>query len=161
MCVISTIAIQVTREHLKSYKGISRFNATNTRRCYPSSSRTSSSPPRMILLLPFSACFLRVLRALLMVRRSACQLALESWTPHGRETRECEIWPATVRDLSSPSPLDVSTVLELKCAERLCQRTPPKFLNSASSGRTVCLLVNFQKPKVEWKRIVLGFTDPA
>jgi hypothetical protein len=24
-------------------------------------------------------------------------------------------------------------------------------------GRTLCLLVNFQKPKVEWKRIVLGF----
>src|ERR1035441_896987 len=25
------------------------------------------------------------------------------------------------------------------------------------SGRTVCLLVNFEKPKVEWKRIVQGF----
>jgi hypothetical protein len=29
-----------------------------------------------------------------------------------------------------------------------------------ASGRTRCLLVNFQKPKVEWKRIVLGF-QPA
>lgn len=26
-----------------------------------------------------------------------------------------------------------------------------------ASGRTVCLLVNFQNPKVEWKRIVHGF----
>ena len=26
-----------------------------------------------------------------------------------------------------------------------------------ASGRTLCLLVNFQKPKVEWKRIVCGF----
>ena len=28
----------------------------------------------------------------------------------------------------------------------------------SESGRTLCLLVNFQKPKVEWKRIVHG--DP-
>ena len=26
-----------------------------------------------------------------------------------------------------------------------------------ASSRTLCLLVNFQKPKVEWKRIVHGF----
>jgi hypothetical protein len=29
-----------------------------------------------------------------------------------------------------------------------------------ASGRTICLLVNFQRPKVEWKRIVYGFQDP-
>jgi hypothetical protein len=29
-----------------------------------------------------------------------------------------------------------------------------------ASGRRFCLLVNFQKPKVEWKRIVLGFQTP-
>jgi hypothetical protein len=29
-----------------------------------------------------------------------------------------------------------------------------------ASGKTVCLLVNFQKPRVEWKRIVLGYTEP-
>ena len=29
-----------------------------------------------------------------------------------------------------------------------------------ASGRTLCLLVNFQKPKVEWKRIVYGFQIP-
>jgi GxxExxY protein len=40
-------------------------------------------------------------------------------------------------------------VVELKCAQCL------NYL--LTSGRTVCLLVNFQKPKVEWKRIVLGF----
>jgi len=26
-----------------------------------------------------------------------------------------------------------------------------------ASGLTLCLLVNFQKPKVEWRRIVLAF----
>jgi len=30
-----------------------------------------------------------------------------------------------------------------------------------ASGRTLCLLVNFKKPKVEWKRIVYGFENPA
>lgn len=50
-------------------------------------------------------------------------------------------------------------VLELKCAERLANEHTAQCLNYLkASGRTVCLLLNFQKPKVEWKRIVLGFT---
>jgi GxxExxY protein len=53
-------------------------------------------------------------------------------------------------------------VVELKCAERLANEHTAQCLNYLrASSRTVCLLVNFQKPKVEWKRIVLGFTDPA
>ena len=52
-------------------------------------------------------------------------------------------------------------VVELKCAERLANEHTAQCLNYLrASGRTVCLLVNFQKPKVEWKRIVLGFPDP-
>ncbi len=51
-------------------------------------------------------------------------------------------------------------VLELKCAERLANEHTAQCLNYLrASGRTVCLLVNFQKPRVEWKRIVLGFPD--
>jgi GxxExxY protein len=51
-------------------------------------------------------------------------------------------------------------VVELKCAERLSNEHTAQCLNYLrASGRTVCLLINFQKPKVEWKRIVLGFTD--
>ena len=53
-------------------------------------------------------------------------------------------------------------VVELKCAERLANEHTAQCLNYLrASGRTVCLLVNFQKAKVEWKRIVLGFTDSA
>src|SRR5262249_10121897 len=53
-------------------------------------------------------------------------------------------------------------VVELKCAERLANEHTAHCLNYLrASGLPVCLLVNFQKPKVEWKRIVLGFTDPA
>jgi GxxExxY protein len=49
-------------------------------------------------------------------------------------------------------------VVELKCVERLSSEHTAQCLNYLrASGQTVCLLVNFQKPKVEWKRIVHGF----
>ena len=52
-------------------------------------------------------------------------------------------------------------VVELKCIERLGNEHMAQCLNYLrASGRTLCLLVNFQKPKVEWKRIVLGFQIP-
>ena len=51
-------------------------------------------------------------------------------------------------------------VVELKCVERLANEHTAQCLNYLrASGRTVCLLVNFQKPKVEWKRIVQGYRD--
>lgn len=52
-------------------------------------------------------------------------------------------------------------VVELKCAERLTNEHVAQCLNYLrASGATVCLLVNFQKPKVEWKRIVHRFQLP-
>ena len=52
-------------------------------------------------------------------------------------------------------------LVELKCAAHLADEHTAQCLNYLrASGRRVCLLVNLQKPKVEWKRIVLGFTDP-
>ena len=52
-------------------------------------------------------------------------------------------------------------VLELKCVERLASEPTAQCLNYLrSSGRTVCLLVNLQKPKVEWKRVVNGLPIP-
>ena len=52
-------------------------------------------------------------------------------------------------------------VVELKCVERLANEHTAQCLNYLrASGRTLCLLINFQTPKVEWKRIVLGF-QPA
>jgi GxxExxY protein len=48
-------------------------------------------------------------------------------------------------------------VVELKCVERLSNEHTAQCLNYLrASGRKVCLLINFQRPKVEWKRIVLG-----
>ncbi len=47
-------------------------------------------------------------------------------------------------------------VLELKCVERLANEHMAQCINYLrASGKTLCLLVNFQKPKVEWKRIIL------
>lgn len=54
-------------------------------------------------------------------------------------------------------------VIELKCVERLASEHTAQCLNYLrASGRTLCILVNFQKPKVEWKRIVHRFkiSDP-
>ena len=50
-------------------------------------------------------------------------------------------------------------MIELKCVDRLANEHTAQCINSLrASGRTLCLLINFQKPKVEWKRIVHGFT---
>jgi len=49
-------------------------------------------------------------------------------------------------------------VVELKCVDRLTNEHAAQFLNYLrASNLSVCLLVNFQKPKVEWKRVVLNF----
>lgn len=49
-------------------------------------------------------------------------------------------------------------VVELKCVDRLANEHTAQCLNYLrASIRTVCLLVNFQRPKVEWKRIVSAF----
>lgn len=53
-------------------------------------------------------------------------------------------------------------VVELKCADRLTNGHIAQCLNYLrASGRTICLLVNFRKPKVEWKRIVYRHEMPG
>jgi GxxExxY protein len=49
-------------------------------------------------------------------------------------------------------------VIELKCVERLANSHTAQCINYLrASGKTLCLLVNFHGPKVEWKRIVCEF----
>jgi GxxExxY protein len=49
-------------------------------------------------------------------------------------------------------------VIELKCVERLGNEHIGQCLNYLrASGLTLCLLVNFHRPKVEWKRVICGF----
>ena len=49
-------------------------------------------------------------------------------------------------------------VIELKCADRLTNEHLAQGINYLrASGRQLCLLVNFQKPTVEWKRVANQF----
>ena len=51
-------------------------------------------------------------------------------------------------------------VVELKCADRLGPEHTAQCINYLRAcGRTLCLLVNFQKAKAEWKRVAFGFDD--
>jgi GxxExxY protein len=51
-------------------------------------------------------------------------------------------------------------VIELKCVDRLANEHMAQCLNYLrASGRTLCLLVSFQRPKVEWRRIVLEYVE--
>jgi GxxExxY protein len=57
--------------------------------------------------------------------------------------------------------VEESLVVELKCVERFGNEHIAQCLNYLrATGGTVCLLVNFQKPKVEWRRVVNGFQVP-
>jgi GxxExxY protein len=52
--------------------------------------------------------------------------------------------------------VDDDLVIELKCVDRLANEHMAQCLNYLkASGRSRCLLVNFQRPTVEWKRVVL------
>ena len=63
-----------------------------------------------------------------------------------------------VGDYFSDILVDNALVIELKCTDHLTNEHMAQCLNYLrASGITLCLLVNFQKPIVEWKRIVLNF----
>src|SRR5690242_12998147 len=56
--------------------------------------------------------------------------------------------------------IEDTLVVELKCVDHLTNDHIAQCLNYLkASGRTVCLLVNFRRPKVEWRRIVLAYRD--
>ena len=51
--------------------------------------------------------------------------------------------------------VEEALVLELKCAASLAPEHTAQCLNYLrASGKSLALLINFQKPKVEWKRII-------
>jgi len=56
--------------------------------------------------------------------------------------------------------VDGVLAIELKCVDRLASEHTAQCLNYLrASGLGLCLLVNFQTPKVEWKRIIQGFHE--
>jgi GxxExxY protein len=68
----------------------------------------------------------------------------------------------TVGEYFTDLLIENDLVVELKCVDRLTSEHTAQCLNYLrASGRTVCLLINFQRPKVEWKRLVHQFhPDP-
>ena len=62
---------------------------------------------------------------------------------------------ACVGEYFSDILVDNTVVIELKCADRLSSEHTAQCLNYLqASGKAVCLLINFQRPKVECRRIV-------
>jgi GxxExxY protein len=47
-------------------------------------------------------------------------------------------------------------LVELKCVQRLKEEHTAQCINYLrASGLRLCLLINFQRPRLEWKRILL------
>lgn len=64
----------------------------------------------------------------------------------------------TVGDYFADILVERKLIVELKCAERLGNDHLAQCLNYLkATGRNIALLVNFQNPKVEWKRVVNNF----
>jgi GxxExxY protein len=54
--------------------------------------------------------------------------------------------------------VDGRLVVELKCADQLCKEHMAQCINYLkASGLQIALLVNFQRPKILWKRVVYNF----
>ena len=63
-----------------------------------------------------------------------------------------------VGEYSADILVEDKLIVELKCVDRFTNEHMAQCLNYLkASGLKIALLVNFQKPKVEWKRIVHNF----
>jgi|SRR3990172_2885925 len=64
----------------------------------------------------------------------------------------------TVGDYYADILVERKLIVELKCAERLGNDHLAQCLNYLkATGHRIALLVDFQHPKVEWKRVVNNF----
>lgn len=64
----------------------------------------------------------------------------------------------TVGDYYADILVEGKLMVELKCAHVLCSEHMAQILNHLkASNQRIALLVNFQHPKVEWKRVVYNF----
>ncbi len=64
---------------------------------------------------------------------------------------------ASIGDYYADILVENELVVELKCVDHISNQHMAQCINYLrASGRSLCLLVNFQHPKVEWKRVVLS-----
>jgi GxxExxY protein len=53
-------------------------------------------------------------------------------------------------------------LVELKCVDRFCNEHTAQCIHYLkASGLRVALLINFQKPKLEWKRVLFSTLGAA
>jgi len=63
----------------------------------------------------------------------------------------------SVGDYFGDIVVEDAVVIELKCVDHFASEHVAQCLNYLrASGKTVCLLVNFQRPTVEFKRVALS-----
>ncbi|MES9936018.1 MAG: GxxExxY protein [Sedimenticola sp.] len=63
-----------------------------------------------------------------------------------------------VGDYVADMLVEEKLLVELKCVETFTEQHMAQCLNYLkASGLNLCLLINFQKPRVEWKRVVLNY----
>jgi GxxExxY protein len=62
-----------------------------------------------------------------------------------------------VGDYTADMLIENQLIVELKCVERFSNEHMAQCLNYLKAANLrLALLINFQKPKVEWKRIIFG-----
>ena len=91
---------------------------------------------------------------------------IEELTLRGVRARSQAIFPVAYKGkhigtYAADLVVDDCLLVEVKCVEQFSNEHLAQCINYLkASGCTVCLLVNFQRPKVEWKRVVNGFPLP-
>ena len=82
------------------------------------------------------------------------ELRLRGLTVNAQSSFAVKYKGVEVGDYIADIIVDNELVLELKCVDRLANEHMAQCLNYLkASGLSVCLLINFQRPKVEWRRI--------
>src|ERR1035441_8988378 len=81
-------------------------------------------------------------------------LGFGGYGPRCRLLWRSAIWGYAVGEYFVDILVEDVLMVELKCVERLANEHTAQCLNYLrASGLGVCLLVNFQRAKVEWRRI--------
>lgn len=67
-----------------------------------------------------------------------------------------------VGDYAADLLVENRLIVELKCADTLSNDHLAQCINYLKAAKLrLALLINFQKPKVEWRRVVYGWEDSA
>jgi GxxExxY protein len=82
---------------------------------------------------------------------------------HGLSVRSSVVFPVLykgrpVGDYIADLVVENQLVVELKCVEQFSSEHMAQCINYLkASGLRIALLINFQHPKVKWKRIIHGY----